>query len=113
MKVKHVIRPRAKDDIIRPFRYYLLQDALEAATRFLDAVDDTIDAICKMPHLGILKPISNLSLAGLRFVPVNGFEDVLIFYTVQPNAVRIARVLHGRRDIQRILEREQDTAPKI
>jgi hypothetical protein len=40
--VKHVIRPAAKDDIIRQYRYYLLQDAFDAATRFLDedAVDD-------------------------------------------------------------------------
>jgi plasmid stabilization system protein ParE len=40
--VKHTIRPAAKDDIIRQFRYYLREEALEAATRFLDAVDESI-----------------------------------------------------------------------
>jgi plasmid stabilization system protein ParE len=47
--VKGVIRPNAKDDILRQFRYYLLEDALEAAMRFLDAVDQSIETICKMP----------------------------------------------------------------
>ena len=50
--MKHVIRPAAKDDIIRQFRYYLLRDALDVATRFLDAVDEAIEAICRMPHMG-------------------------------------------------------------
>jgi hypothetical protein len=36
--MKHVIRPCARDDIIRQFRWYLIeQDASEAAFRFLDA----------------------------------------------------------------------------
>jgi hypothetical protein len=34
--VKHIIRQAAKDDILRQFRYYLLEDALETATRFLE-----------------------------------------------------------------------------
>jgi plasmid stabilization system protein ParE len=37
--VRHTIGQAAKDDIIRQFRHYLLEDALEAATRFLDAVE--------------------------------------------------------------------------
>ena len=37
-----------------------------------------------------------------------GFEDILIFYVVQPDALRVVRVLHGRRDIKRILEREKN-----
>jgi hypothetical protein len=45
--VKHVIRPAAKDDIVRQFRYYLLKDALETAARFLDAIDESIEAICR------------------------------------------------------------------
>ena len=109
--MKFVIRPEAKDDILRQFRYYLLQDAFEAATRFLDAVDESIEAICKMPHMGAPKPLKNTALAGLRFLAVNGFEDILIFYQVQPEAVRVVRVLHGRRDIARILERETEEAP--
>ncbi len=47
-------------------------------------------------------------LAGLRFLPVRGFEDILIFYVVHPDALRIVRVLHGKRDLKKILELEHE-----
>ena len=106
--MKHVIRPAAKDDIIRQYRYYLLQDAFETAARFLDAVDESIEAICQMPHSGAPKPLKNPILSGLRSWAVKGFEDILIFYVVRPDALRVVRVLRGRRDIQKILEREKN-----
>ena len=106
--MKHVIRPGAKDDILRQFRYYLLEDALDAATRFLDAVDQSIEAICDMPHIGAPKLLKNPILSGLRFWAVKDFEAMLIFYIVQPEALRVVRVLHGKRDIKKILEREKD-----
>ena len=107
--MKHVVRPRAEDDILRQFRYYLLQDgALDVATRFLNAVDTSIASICKMPHMGAPKHLNNPTLSGLRFLAVKGFEDILIFYVVRPDALRVVRVLHGRRDINKILEREKD-----
>jgi plasmid stabilization system protein ParE len=105
--VKHVIRPAAQDDIIRQFRYYLMAGADEAATRFLDTVEESIDAICQMPHIGAPKLLKNPNLAGLRSWGVKGFEDILIFYLVRPDALRVVRVLHGRRDLKRILRREK------
>jgi plasmid stabilization system protein ParE len=59
-------RPSAKDDILRQFRYYLLEDAFEAAARFLDAVDESIEAICQMPDIGAPKQFKDPLLAGLR-----------------------------------------------
>ncbi len=109
--MKHVIRPAAKDDIIRQFRYYVLEDAFEAAMRFLDAVDESIDAICQMPHLGAPKQLKNPTLEGLRFWAVKGFEDILIFYIVQPEFLRVVRVLHGKRDVKKILEQERTDEP--
>jgi plasmid stabilization system protein ParE len=106
--VKYVIRPNAKDDILRQFRYYLLEDALDAATRFLEAVDESIEALCKMPEIGAPKQCKNPVLAGLRSWAVKDFEDVLIFYVVQPDALRVVRVLHGKRNLMKILEREKD-----
>ena len=103
--MNHVVRPAARDDIVRQFRYYLLEDALEAATRFLEAVEESVEALCQMPHMGAPKQLKNPLLSGLRSWPVRGFEEILIFYIVQPDALRVVRVLHGRRDVKRILER--------
>ena len=105
--MKHVIRPAAQDGIIRQFRYYLMAGAEEAATRFLDSVEESIDAICRMPNIGTPKLFKNPNLAGLRSWGVKGFEDILIFYLVQPDAQFIVRILHGRRDLKTILQREK------
>jgi plasmid stabilization system protein ParE len=35
---------------------------------------------------------------------VEGFEDIKVYYLVVEREVRIVRILHGRRDIDRILD---------
>lgn len=49
--------------------------------------------------------LKNPTLEGLRFRPVKDFEDILIFYLIRRDSVVVARVLHGKRNIKRILER--------
>jgi plasmid stabilization system protein ParE len=106
--VKHTIRPAARDDIIRQFRYYLVdRDKPEVANRFLEAVDKSVEKILRTPNAGVPKHLSNPSLAGLRSWPVEEFEDIRIYYLAQGDEVRVIRVLHGKRDIARILEREE------
>jgi plasmid stabilization system protein ParE len=105
--VNSVIRPRARDDIIRQFRWYLVQqDAPEVAYRFVDAVEESIEQLIRMPHMGAPKALRNSALEGLRAWPVEGFEDIRIFYLVQEQTLKVVRILHGKRDITRILENE-------
>ena len=106
--MRHVIRPAAKTDIIRQYRHYLLEDAFDAADRFIDAVDDSIENLCRMPEMGASNQLSNPILAGLRSWAVKGFEDMRIYYVVQDNVLRVVRVLHGKRDINKILKREDN-----
>jgi plasmid stabilization system protein ParE len=42
----------------------------------------------------------------LRSWPVAGFEALRIFYLRDDDALHVVRVLHGKRDLKRILERE-------
>lgn len=106
--MKLVIRPSAKDDILKQYRYYLLEDAFDAANRFLNAVDTSIDDLCKMPEIGAPRPFKNRLLVGLRSWPVKDFEDIRIYYVVQNDVLRVVRILHGKRDIQAILAKEKD-----
>ena len=79
-----VIRPRARDDIIRQFRWYLVDRAApDAAFRFLDAVEDTVEQLLRMPNIGAQKDLRNSALKGLRAWPVKGFDEFLIFYLLQ------------------------------
>ena len=106
--MKYVLRPAAKDDIIQQFRYYLLADAFETASKFLEAVDESIETILAMPQIGAPKTLCNPILEGLRSWPVKNFKDILIFYVIRPEVLRIVRVIHGRRDINKTLERDED-----
>ncbi len=43
-------------------------------------------------EIGAPKLIKNLVLMGLSSWPLKGYEDILIFYVVQPDALRVVRV---------------------
>lgn len=105
--MKSVIRPRARDDITRQFRWYLVErDAPDAAFRFVDAVEESVRQLLRMPEMGAPREIRNPVLKGLRAWPVKEFEEFLIFYVAQEDTVRVIRVLHGRRNVGRILKKE-------
>ena len=73
----------------------------------MESVDESIETICRMPHIGAPKQLRNPSLEGLRFWAVKGFEDFLIFYAVQGEVLRVVRVLNAKRDIKKILAKER------
>jgi plasmid stabilization system protein ParE len=35
-----------------------------------------------------------------------GFEAIRIYYLLDEDTIRVIRILHGKRDVKRILERE-------
>ena len=47
---------------------------------------------------------ANPRLAGLRVWRIEGFPKYLIFYRLVTGGIEIVRVLHGARDIDRVLE---------
>ena len=99
------ILPRAGDDMIRQFRYYLVdQDAAAAAFRFREAVTESIGQLKPHPRIGT--PFRG-RITGLRSWPVKGFEDIRIYYQVFPGVARVVRILHGKRDVRRILAMEK------
>ncbi len=59
-----------------------------------------------MPGAGAPKLLENPSLAGLRSWPVHGFPAMRIYYLHAADELRIVRVLHGKRDINPLLEEE-------
>jgi toxin ParE1/3/4 len=105
--VKATFRPAAREDILRQYRYYLLEeDAEEIAARFLEAVQETIRQLCKHPRMGSPRTFANPALDGLRSWPVQGFPAIRIYYMIAGKTLRIVRVLHGKRDISSLLEDE-------
>jgi plasmid stabilization system protein ParE len=72
----------------------------------VDAVQSAIAQVCRHPEIGAPKVLKNLKLAGLRSWPVRGFSDIRVYYLVSEKILRVVRVLHGKRDINPMLEIE-------
>ena len=107
--MKSVIRTAARDDILRQYRYYLIEkDAEAAAGRFTAAVHSAIAQACKHPAIGTPKALNNPEVAGLRSRSVKGFPAMRVYYLVSGDRLQVLRVLHGKRDLTRILEVEFD-----
>jgi plasmid stabilization system protein ParE len=103
--VNAYFRTAAREDILRQFRYYLVEKQVpQVAQRFLDAVEAAVDTLCRAPGIGTPKLFSNPQLADLRSWPIPGFLMVRIYYIYAENELRVVRVLHGKRDIATLLE---------
>ena len=96
--MKVIISPPAEKDIIRQFRYYLVdQDAPLVALRYRQAVMDTVNSLPDSPGIG--KPVES-SIPGLRSWPVKGFEAIRIYYRELPGGLLIVRLIHGKRNVR-------------
>ena len=105
--MKSVIRPAARQDILDQFLHLNDRNVPLVAERFIGAVDETIAALTKNPRIGAPEKLNNPRLQGLRRWPVSGFEGVWIYYLVSEDVLQVVRVLHGKRDVDRLLRRRE------
>jgi toxin ParE1/3/4 len=95
----------ASDDLVRQFRYYLVTLNLpDFAIRFRTAVRQTLQLLQLHPLVGPRYRSSSPRLQNLRTWAVTGFEAIRIYYLVDEDNLRVVRILHGKRDVRRILE---------
>ncbi|HQU90946.1 MAG TPA: type II toxin-antitoxin system RelE/ParE family toxin [Pyrinomonadaceae bacterium] len=87
---------------------YIGVDNVDAALRFTEAVDETLELISTQPFAGFQRQFDNARLGPVRFWPVKGFDRYLIAY--QPDRelrmVRALRVLNSYRDFNPIFSDE-------
>lgn len=99
-----VKRERAKDDLL-DYALYIAVDQPAAAARFLRAAEDAFAKLASMPEMGALYGFTDARFVDLRFWPLRGFENYLVFYRPLPDGIEVVRVLHGARDLERVLTR--------
>jgi toxin ParE1/3/4 len=105
--VKVSYRQAASDDVVRQFRYYLVTLNLPTvAVHFRDAVRRSVQSLRQHPLVGPHYHSSNPKLQNMRSWSVAGFEATRIYYLLDENTIRVIRILHEKRDVKRILERE-------
>jgi toxin ParE1/3/4 len=76
---------------------------LDAARRYQKAWQSAFDTLAEMPGLGAPRDYGNPKFTGVRVWPVPGFKNYLIFYQFTEVELNVLRVLHGARDIPRLL----------
>lgn len=79
---------------------------LETAEHFLDQLMGSFQALADMPRMGILCSFRKPSARRLRRWLVKDFENWLIFYQATLYGVGLVHVIHGARDIETLLDRD-------
>jgi toxin ParE1/3/4 len=102
VKLRVVKHRKATRDALQIFTY-IGENNLDAAARFLRALDQDIRRLGEMPGIGAERDFDDPALAGLRSLPVSDFTNYLIFYRIMPSEVQVLRVLHGARDLPSVL----------
>ena len=82
---------------------YIARDNLGASLRFIDAVERTVTGLAEMPGKGKAREPIDAALHGVRSYAVDGFPNHLVFYTFDDHRVLVIAVLHGARDVGRVL----------
>ncbi len=99
-------RQAARTDLVEIVHYYIGKGSPATARRFRVQAEATVQRLASIPGLGACYDHENPALAGLRYFPVSRFKKLLVFYRPAEDAIEIVRVLHGARELSRILEEE-------
>jgi toxin ParE1/3/4 len=98
------VRPFAWCEINAELDYLEEQAGLETAERFLDHLISSFKLLASTPKIGVRCGFSKPATRRLRRWPVNDFENWLIFYQPKVYGVEIVHVMHGARDIEKLLD---------
>lgn len=102
-----VRHPEVLEELIN-LAFYIAQDDLEAADRFLNACDETFQQLAQMPFIGSAREFQSLELKDVRMWRVKGFEKHLIFYRPMEDGVEILHVVHAARDLESLFSEDEE-----
>jgi toxin ParE1/3/4 len=85
---------------------YIAQSNLDAALRFLDAIDDTCRFLAANPQSGQPCEFRSSRAEGIRAWPVHQFRNYVVYFRATEHGVEIQRVLHGPRRLESLFGEE-------
>ena len=94
----YTLSPGALEDVYDIWTY-MAQDDLQAADRVEDRLFAAFEALARMPGQGHRR--TDLTSEPVLFFPVYSY---LIVYRPDKKPLQIVAVLHGARDVKRVLE---------
>ena len=99
MSVRFVLASQAALDLVEIWRYIKEQTSLTIAHRVESAIREKIAFLAGNPGAGHSR--KDLTDEDVRFFPVYSY---LIVYRPRTEPLQVAAILHGRRDVERILK---------
>jgi len=97
---KRVRLLRTAEDDLNDIVMYVAADKPGAAAALADKLEAGLAVLSRHPFSGRVPRDGHLADLGYRYLILEGF---LVFYTVEPDAVLVHRLLHGERDYARLL----------
>lgn len=96
----HLVAPRAEADLDNIWLYVTRESgSMDVATHLVDSITDRFCFLAKFPHAG--RSRDQDFGAGTRSFPVG---EYVIIYCVEGEDVFILRVVHGKRDFEKLFE---------
>jgi plasmid stabilization system protein ParE len=99
MSVRYVLAPQAALDLFEIWRYIREHSSVKAADRVEAVIRERIAFLAEAPGAGHSR--KDLTQHNVKFFPVYSY---LIVYRPETTPLQIASILHGRRDVERILK---------
>ena len=99
MRVRYLLAPEAAVDLVQIWRYIKKQSSVEMADRVESVIRDRVAFLAENPGAGHWR--KNLTDQAVKFFPVYSY---LIVYRPDTKPLQIVSVLHGRRDVEKILK---------
>ena len=97
----YVLTPLAKADIFDIWSY-IADDSEDAADRVQQAIYDACAFVANTPMRGHSRP--DLTTRSLRFWTLGRYPNYTIVYRPETAPLQVVAVLHGKRNIRRILK---------
>ena len=93
-----LVREQADKDVDQIVEV-IANENLSAALRFQDRVRETYDRIATWPQIGARVRVRDEALRDMRYYPIRGYRNYLVFYLPLEGGAEIVHVIHGARDI--------------
>lgn len=102
-KTRLVLSDVAVADILTQAEWYAAQSGDALAKRWEKAVTTAILRAVSSPAAGTRCNFRPVELSGVRRITIKGFPKHLLFYKIDGEEIFVLRVVHGARDLERLL----------
>ena len=102
-KNRLVLSDVAVSDILEQAEWYSAQSGTTLAGRWEKAVTAALLRVVSRPATGAPCTFQSSELCNVRRTAIRGFPKYLLFYRFDSGEVFVLRVVHGARDLERLL----------